>query len=174
MIQEGYYRARAVCFPNEDGDMVWAQWGRASTGTLQIVMRFEILDDKDRSIAKLPWFGFFTEDSATRTIESLRYCGFQGDDLSQLNEQLLDKEVEVSVEHSENDKGKRYARVAFVNEPGGGMIRLKERLTLDELRQFSAQMRSTVANVKARSAERRAVRPDWDNPPPPTDDDLPI
>ena len=145
MIPAGYYKARAVRVKDDYGGEVWAKFGRASTGSQQVLMMFEILEGVHEG-AKLPWFGFFTENAWERTIESLRYCGFQGDDLSTLGEQTLDQVVSVKVEHNTNkNSGQVYARVAFVNELGAGGVRLADAMTSDEVRDFAAMMKSKIA-----------------------------
>jgi hypothetical protein len=106
----GYYKARAV---ERNGQ--WAHFDTARTGSHHVVVMFEIVRGP-YSGRKIPWFGFFTERSWERTLEGLRRCGFQGDDLATLNAQRLDAMVSVKVEHAHNQRsGLIYERVAFVN-----------------------------------------------------------
>ena len=148
MITEGYYNARPVRIKDDNGVDVWATFGRASTGTQQVLMQFELIDDGEHKGKKLPWFGFFTEGSWERTVESLRHCGFQGNDLHTLNEQKLDQVVSVKVEHETNQSnGRVYVRIAFVNAAGSGAVKLNNPMSRDELRDFSAMMKNKIAGV---------------------------
>jgi hypothetical protein len=138
MIPEGYYKARAV-----KRNEAWAQFGRAKTGTEQILMMFRVIDGSHEGV-ELPWFGSFTENTWERTLEGLRYCGFRGDDLTTLNAQKLDDEVSIKVEHQTNaNSGKTYARVAFVNAEGGG-VQLSEPMDGNQLRNFAAMMQAKI------------------------------
>lgn len=147
LIPEGYYQARAVRIKDNYGDDVWARWGRAKTGTHQIVMKFQVTTDGEYKSKQLLWFGFFTDKSWERTFESLQYCGFQGDDMSTLDEQTLDREVSIKVEHVESETGDRkYARVAFVN--ASNTVGLANPMSRDEIRDFAAMMKGRIAGKR--------------------------
>jgi hypothetical protein len=61
----------------------------------------------------ITWYGYFTEKTAERTLESLRYMGWAGDDVTDI--QGLDKnKVQLVIEHDEY-QGKTKAKVAWVN-----------------------------------------------------------
>jgi hypothetical protein len=81
----------------------------------QILIWFEITDGPYKG-SKLPWFGYFTEDSAERTIDSLRLCGFTGQDIYDIENQTLDGSVLVQVENTVY-KGRNQCRIAWVNDP---------------------------------------------------------
>jgi hypothetical protein len=124
------------------------------------------------------WFGFFTAKTWERTVESLRYCGFKGDDLASLPAQQLDNEVRITIEHSEW-QGKMQAKVAWVNAGYSG-IKLADPMDMNELRQFAARMKSSVKNIKeveGKKAERTQATPPASEPTPPPaapDDDFPF
>jgi len=149
MIEEGYYSARASQVTNEHGHSVYCRFGRAGTGTIQCLMMFEIMDGEYAG-TRLPWFGSFSGNSWERTVESLRYCGFQGDDVEAINSQALDRVVTVKVEHDEHN-GRIYSRVAFVNKPGGH-VNLNNPFNAAELRTFAAQMRQRIGALSQRSS----------------------
>lgn len=184
LIPEGYFEARAVRVKTDSGEEVWAQWGRASTGTQQVLITFEITDEGDWKGVRLPWFGYFTDASWERTVESLTHCGFQGDDLSALNSQQLDQPVSVKIEHEQSQSdGRLYARVGFVNARGGGGVKLKNPMSANDVRGFAASMKGKIAALRAGGGQRSTNSGGGyggsgygggNQPPPPTDDDLPF
>ena len=135
---------------------------------------------------KIAWFGYFaTEKNAKRTIESLRYCGFKGEDLAAAGEQTLDQRVSLTIEHDEYD-GKVRAKVAWVNGQGGGGYKIEKPMAGDELRRFAASLKQHVKATGEVNGERGkgAQAEDLgDNPmtdtrrgsqPTGTDDDIPF
>lgn len=86
------------------------------------------------------WTGFFGDSSFERTIQSLRYCGWQGNDISDLSG--IDRnEVEVVVENY-NYKDKTYARVKYINRIGGGA-----KIPVDEAREFADSIKDRIARM---------------------------
>lgn len=135
MIDPGTYKAVAIA---ED-----VQFGKAKSGTKQVAIPFRVTEG-DFAGHVITYFGFFTDKTWKRTLEALRYCGWKGDDLSELGP--LDQEVEIVVEHEEYD-GKTRAKVAWVNRIGSGRVQLQDPMGDDELRQFAAQMRTRAQGV---------------------------
>jgi hypothetical protein len=81
----------------------------------------------------IDWQGWLsTEKAETRTMASLRYCGWKGDSLDDIGE--LDQEVEIVVEHEVGNDGKTRAKVAWVNGPRPGMAVDKAKALADRLR----------------------------------------
>lgn len=111
------------------------------TGKEQVTVHFALLDgpDKDRQVA---WTGFFTDACFERTIKSLRYTGWKGDDLSDLST-IGDADCQVTVEH-QSYEGKTYARVAWVN-PAGGMIGTP--MATSEMADFARTMQPRIAGM---------------------------
>lgn len=185
LIPPGTYRAVAVPV-DVDGVATYAQFGVSKEKqTKQVCVNFEILDDAWAGV-RLAWFGYFTQKTWERTVESLRYCGFKGDDLESVVRQALDQEVSIVVEHHEYN-GKTYARVAWVNASGGGGMKLANQMSANDLRMFSAQMKQRgigkigeVAGKKAeRSSRSTTSRSDFDDGPgddaaPPNPNDIPF
>lgn len=135
-----------------------AEWaiGVASTGNKQVAIDFELSDGKEH----ITWYGSLSEAAFDRTIESLRYCGWEGDDLSNLAG--LDKN-EVSLDIGWDDYGgQNRLKVNWVNRVGG--VAMKDQLAGDELRAFAAQMKSRIAAIgKTPKPRQQQMRTD---PPP--------
>lgn len=179
-VTPGTYRAVAVPV-DVDGFSSYVQFGttkgsEGKQGTKQVVVQFEILDGQFQG-RRVTWFGYFTEKTWERTVKSLRYCGYKGDDLAACVTQELDQEVSITVELN-TWEGKTTSRVAWVNASGGG-IKLANPMDQAGLRQFAAAMKSRVAQVPAVEGKKAtkgeaAISPAADEPPPPTDDDMGI
>lgn len=141
MIEKGTYTAKAV------------EWklGVTGTGKEQIAVLFQLEDG-----SQITWYGYFTEKTTERTLDSLEYMGWDGVDIS--NPVGLDRnEVRVVIDHevSEQD-GKTYARVKWVNQMGG--LAVKEELTGGALQSFKQRMQGAVM-------ARRQNKPPEDRPP---------
>ena len=154
IIPEGYYTAVAVHQNGEDGNLL-ARFGESGNGTKQVLIYFEVIEG-DYAGTRVPWFGFFTTAAWQRTIESLRYCGLKGDDLSTINQQELNQRVTITIEHNEQGD-KVYPRVSWVNRPGGSTIKLKKPMGTNELRGFAAQMKSYLQQVEEVAGEKGAA-----------------
>jgi hypothetical protein len=168
MIAKGTYRARPLD----------AALGKTSTGKEQIAIMFELCDDSAQRIA---WYGYFTEQTFERTVESLRHLGWQGDDLSVFGAGLPEdatQEVEIVIDHEQNQDGEWRARVRWINSGKG--IAVKERLDENQARAFGAGMRGRVAALRASKGERgnghSTPRTPAPTPPPAKtyDDDVPF
>lgn len=168
------YRARAT---------LW-DLGETSTGKEQVAVEFVILTE-GADVERITWFGYFTEDTVDRTIESLRICGWTGTDLAEL-QGLEANEVELVIE-DDTYEGKTRAKVRWVNKPGG--LALKAPLSGERKKAFAATMRDRVKafdasagapKPKATTAPRNgAGRPpphigEAGGPPPMSDDDIPF
>jgi hypothetical protein len=135
MIEEGTYTAHAV---------QW-DWGFAGTDKKrQIAVQFEILEGPYAGYT-ITWFGFFTEKTMQRTIESLRYCGWQDDDIIKM-EGMGTLQVQIVVGHEEWE-GKPRAKVRWVNRLGGGTIKLESPMDMAQKRLFAAEMRMHAKQV---------------------------
>lgn len=167
MIQPGKYTAVAVA---ED-----VQWGKTKTDKVQVAIPFRI-EEGQHAGHTITWFGFFTEKARERTLESLRFCGWKGNDLANLGP--LDQQVEIVVDEEEYD-GKVRTKVQWVNRLGSGKVKLNETLDPNELRTFAAEMRGLAQGVaevdgpKAQPGNGAGSHGSWrDDVPPPTDDDI--
>lgn len=169
------YRAKAA---------LW-DLGETGSGAEQVAVEFIILTE-GADIDRITWFGYFTDKTWERTIESLRYMGWKGQDLSQLDG-LDANEVDLVID-DETYEGKTRAKVQWVNRVGG--LALKAPLSGDKRKAFAASMRDKIKTfdaasgqpkAKASSASRpagqrptMAQRAEDFGPPPINDDDIPF
>lgn len=162
-LQNGRYRARAVD----------AVLGIADTGTKQVAVLFELLDMPGQSI---PWYGYFTEKTEDRTLESLMHAGWHGDDLSNLmRDGLGESEVTLVVEQEQDQKtGEFRARVKWVNALGAGAL-VKNEMTDGDKLAFAQKMRAKVMQKRAKMMQRPAGNSGSprNDVPPPGDNDVP-
>jgi hypothetical protein len=161
MIANGVYRARAI-----QGAL-----GQASTGKDQVAVEFELLTEGMEG-QHITWFGYFTDPTWERTVESLRTCGWQGDDLSDLTG-LGSSEVDLVIEQEEYD-GKIYARVKWINKPGG--MSLKAPMSPERAKQFASEMKGRILSLKKNGAAKPAAKSATGRtvePPPHADSDRP-
>jgi hypothetical protein len=129
MIDKGTYKARAV-----EGAL-----GFTSNDNEQVAVLFETIEPQPRRIT---WYGFFTEATSERTLESLRHMGWKGDDLSDLSG-ITDNEVYIVVDH-EDYQGKTQARVRWVNSGAGGALAMKATMDKARAQAFAARMKGAV------------------------------
>jgi hypothetical protein len=130
MIEPGKYRARATD----------AKLGVAQTGSDTVAVAFELLDQPGQHIT---WYGYFTEKTVDRTMESLRYCGWEGDDVSDLSG-IDANEVEIVVEHEDDKEGKPRARVKWINRAGSSKAQLKTEMNDAQKKAFAARMKGAA------------------------------
>lgn len=135
-LPKGRYRARALA-----GDFGYSP----KKGTEQVIVEFELLDEQWQN-ERVTWIGFFTDKTTERTMEALRFCGWSGDDVTNLVG-LGDTEVSLVIDHEEYD-GKLQAKVQWVNK--GGAFAMKAPMSDEQKKAFAAKMRG--AAVKSRSA----------------------
>lgn len=134
-----------------------AQLGKAGTGTVQVAVELEVIEGNYAG-QHATWFGFFTEKTQERTLESLRLLGWQGDDLSDLKG--IDRnDVKIVVEE-ETYNGKTTAKVQWINAPGG--MALKDPMSADQAKAFAAKMKATVIAQRKKAASERKGN---DDPP---------
>jgi hypothetical protein len=111
--------------------------------TPQVVVSFEITT-AEHAGTTINWFGFLTDKTTERTIESLRYAGWKGSDLSDLSD--LSKSdtpvVELVIEHEEYE-GKTRPKVQWVNRVG----RAGKALPAEQAKTLAARMRGAIAAV---------------------------
>lgn len=157
MIQPGNYRARATGY----------QFGFAETGTEQVAVTFEIVEEGEHRGQSITWFGFFTPSSSERTVEALRTCGWQGDDLSDLAG--IDRnEVALVIEHEEYN-GKIVVRVRWINRVGTGRVDLKRKMTDAQRIVLAKRLKGLVLATKPHdlggatpATKKNGYPSDWD------------
>lgn len=104
MLPEAKYKARAI---------EWSQvTAHEKTGNEEIRVLVEVTDGEHKGQQRT-WRGYFTEGTAERTVESLRYFGWAGDDITDV--QGLDaNEVQIVIKH-EQWEGKLQEKIAWIN-----------------------------------------------------------
>lgn len=139
ILPEGKYKARPV----------EAGMGESKSGNPQVAVLFRVIGG-ERDGDTITWYGSFSKELGKgtktpfqRTIESLRACGWQGDDLSDYSSINEANEIDVSlvVEHDEY-QGKVSAKVKWVNRGGG--LGLTTPMKPESAKAFAAKMRGEV------------------------------
>lgn len=142
-------------------------------GTPGVAVEFVLVDGGE----DITWDGWLSDGAFDRTLESLRYCGFKGENLEDL--QGLDaNEVELVIE-PETYEGKTKLKVQWVNRPGG--IAARSKMAPDKVKSFAAQMRDRIRALGAEPGVKRQAAPKANGgpparqePPPLEDKDIPF
>lgn len=154
----------------------------AGTGNMQICVPFEVTQGEYTGDGQ-SWIATFTDNTSERIFESLMHMGWQGEDLAEFEGvdderamQMLPNEVELvcDVEPARTVGDQHYdarLRINWVNRVGGGRFVFDEekRLSGSALKNFAAQMRSTVRAVRGAGGKRTsgngAAKPAHPNAP---------
>ncbi len=144
----GTYRAKAKSH----------KFGRASTGSEQVYIDFEIASGPHAG-KRIPAYLYFTEKTADRTLESLEYCGWDGGSLKELKG-LGSKEVELVIELEKRQDGNEYLRVKWINSTGGGV---KEELDAGGLYTLEQRMKGKMLERKQKRAAEKPPRESGDD-----------
>lgn len=153
MLAKGKYRARAI---------EWSQvTEHAKTGTEEIRVLFQVTDEGEFNGHHITWRGYFSEQTAERTIESLRYLGWSGDDVT--NIQGLDaNEVQIVVEHEEY-QGKTQVKIAWVNRLAS--VYVGQPMSDAKKMAFKDRMKGLVMATRQTSGAARQPAPGGPRPP---------
>lgn len=147
--------------------------GFTNSGKEQVAVELSVVDEGDFFGERITWYGYFTELTFDRTLESLRILGWNGDDLSDLSG-IDQNEAQAVIEEEEYD-GKLRLKVKWINAKGG--LALQKPMSDGEASAFAARMKGRVLAHKQKnggpSAAPRSTGRD-DSPPPPGDDDIPF
>lgn len=117
---------------------IGAAIGRAGTGTPQIGIEFEFLDE----VGGITYYGPLTDAAFQYTMKAIRTAGFAGDDLSDLSSLENDAPEVMLVIGPEEYNGKVTRKVKFINSMGG--LAMKDALQGDELKSFAQQMKGKI------------------------------
>ena len=144
ITEAGKYRAKA---------RGW-QVGEAGTHTLQVGVQFDLLDHPGDT---LTWYGSMTDKALPRTMDGLRAMGWQGCDISELDDPAteMDNEVVLVVEWDEY-QGKKKLKVNWVNAAGGGMG-MKNPLAGDALKAKAAELKAKILALDPANAAKYAA-----------------
>lgn len=129
----------------------WAL-GHSSNGNEQVAVLFEITQGSHAG-KSITWFGYFTEAATDRTLDALRYCGWEGDDFVNLVG-LDTNEVEIVIE-PDTYEGKTRDRVKWINRPT--RLALREQMTPQSQAAFAVRMRAKAIAHKQTHAQGRAA-----------------
>lgn len=136
MIAEGTWKARGVD----------AALGYTSGDNEQVAVDLVLLEGDDAG-QHITWYGYFTEKTVERTVESLRLLGWATDDLADLTG-IEANEVYIVIAHEEDQEGKPHARVRWINGSGG--LALKKRMDAGDAKAFAERMKGHVLSHKQR------------------------
>jgi len=153
-LEPGTYTARCID----------AQLGETKKGTPQIVLEFEVVGDNAWAGSRITAYCFLTEAAMDRSLESLRYCGWRGADLSDLSG-VMDNDVELVVK-DETYEGKTFPRVQWINRPGGKSGGARAPLAADKAAAVNQRIRARLAVVDQKiKAQKPAAGGPNDEPP---------
>lgn len=130
--------------------------GRASTGTEQICVLFEYVDQHGE-VQRINWFGYFSSEKSTEIAdEALKNLGWDpavnSFDYYKLNDAappggenpIIGKRASLVLGPEDDGQGGTRLRVKFVNAGGG--LALKDRMTPEDAKAFSARRRAAMRN----------------------------
>ena len=137
MIQPGTYRAHATK----------AEFGETKKGDPQVAVSFRIIEEEcEASGAEITWYGYFSEKTKQRTLESLVHAGWDGDDIDELAG-LGTTEVSLVITHDEWN-GKVSAKVNWVNAIGGST--LQRPMDESAKKTFAKSLKGDLADLRKR------------------------
>lgn len=137
-LSKGTYRARGIT----------GALGFTNNGNPQVAVRLQITDQA-HSGETITWYGYFTDNTTERTLDSLRILGWAADELSDLTG-IDANEVEIVVDEEEYN-GQQKLRVRWINEIRGPLV---APMTADQLRVFSAKMKGAAVAAKRRATAK--------------------
>lgn len=117
--------------------------GKASTGTHQIAIEFEFLDEP----GGITYYGPLSDAAFPYTMKAIRAAGFLGDDLanlSSLSGETPEVVLVIGPEEYPKGSGKITMKVKFINSAGG--LALKDALQGDDLKAFARQMKGKIVS----------------------------
>jgi hypothetical protein len=159
IYEKGTCRARAV-----QGNAVL---GFTSGGKEQVGVLMQLLEGPNEG-SHITWYGYFTDKSVERTLESLRLLGWQGDDLFDLSTVGDDEssDVHLVIDHETDDKGQTRAKACFINRIAG--VAIKDRMNDAQAKAFAQKMRGHVLAQKQKTGSSAPQQPRNGKPPQPS------
>jgi hypothetical protein len=152
-VTTGTYRAKAC------GEVVLGT--SSQKGTPFIELYFQITEGDNKG-GKVRWTSYFSEKTNERSIESLQYCGWRGEDLSEFADGGLHgldaNEVEIVVELEEYQtkettekpsETRVSPKVQWVNR-AGGYLNLEAAMNPQAAESFGERMRGLVLAMRAK------------------------
>ena len=133
-IKPGTYIARA-----EELD-----FGITDNNKDYVAVQFKI--EEGESIGqRITWFGYFSEKTHERTIQALRYCGWEGHDFTRITNDDIRKNLVQLVIDEEEYEGKLRTKVQWVNRLGG--MAVKNRMSDEQRAAFAKRMKGAALSV---------------------------
>lgn len=142
MIKPGHYQAIAREFT----------FGKTSKGTEQVALLFEVADGEAKG-QRITWYGFFTDATYERTLDSLENAGWDGQSLQKLGG-LGSRPCVIVVENEEGQDGKTYPRVRWVNGLGGGLS-VKEKMETNEVNALEERMKGAMLERRQKRGQQQ-------------------
>lgn len=148
-ITNGKYPIRAC------GEVVLGE--SKEKGTPFIEFYCEIVDGENKG-GRARFTGYFGPNSAPRTTESLVFCGWEGDDLSEfadhelhgLDANVVEGVIELEEwEDKESGEKKTAPRVRWINKLGG-RVNVDNAMAPEKAQAFGAKMKGLVQATRAR------------------------
>lgn len=161
MIEEGRHKGRAVS----------ATLGVSDTGSEQIGVMFVITEGNAKN-STVSYRGFFTDATFERTIESLRYMGWTGNDLSVFLDvdevgcyELLPDEVELVVEHEQSSTadGRVFPKVRWINKICAGSVSMKNKMDKASAKAFAERLLGACVAAPVSAGKQSAQAQDRNN-----------
>lgn len=138
IIQAG--RHRAVCIGTDHSFS-------SNKGTPCISLGFRLSPGDEDENRVITAFLYITPNTEERVIKNLLTCGWQGEDMGNINDAELTTEVELVIEHEEYS-GEVRAVVKWINAIGGGMIKSETPMTEAQRADFGRQMKAKVREMR--------------------------
>jgi hypothetical protein len=141
-IANGTYRAKPI----------EAKLGQTAAGNPQVGVLFEVTQDGPEKGKRITWYGYFTEKTEERTLESLRHCGWVGDDITQLGSLKSDVAIVIEAEPDQKDASVMRPRVKWVNSGGSTGVAMKTELAAGKAASLQERIKARVALLAAKKA----------------------
>lgn len=141
MIEPGYYKAKAVS----------ASLGYTSNGNEQVAMLVDMVDLGKQ----MTWYGYFTDKTADRTLESLMIAGWDGDSL--VTFEGLGSTEFVAVVEEDTYNGETRTRISWINRARSGGPKLNNPMSDVQMQNFASKMKGRAMALKKKSQAIESV-----------------
>lgn len=124
------------------------EWGFANTGTEQVGIRVLVLDGelKDQTFT---WYGYFTENSETRTLEQLMIAGWDGQEPMNLpGLGATEFELQLEEQEEQDEQGNvtgAYWRPTFINRVG---VAMRNKMDDGQKRAFASRLSALARTIQ--------------------------
>ena len=143
-IEPGYYKAKAIS----------AQAGFTNNGVEQVAMLVDLIDLNKQ----MTWYGYFTERSCDRTLESLMIAGWDGVNLGSFNG--IGSTEFVAVVEEEEWEGQKRTRISWINRARSGGPKLNNPMSEVQVQELSQRLKGRAMAIKAKIDRKTNVNPE--------------